>query len=123
MYENERVKEVRKALRLTQEKFGERIGVKKNTISQIESGINGVTDQLRLAVCREFNVNEDWLRTGEGSMFVEPDEDEEISRFMGDILSGQPDFRRRLISVLSRMTPDEWALLEEKIRELSEEGQ
>lgn len=123
MYENERVKEVRKALRLTQEKFGERIGVKKNTISQIESGINGVTDQLRLAVCREFNVNEDWLRTGEGSMFVEPDEDEEISRFMGDILSGQPDFRRRLISVLARMTPDEWALLEEKIRELSEEGQ
>ena len=123
MYENERVKEVRKALRLTQEKFGERIGVKKNTISQIESGINGVTDQLRLAVCREFNVNEDWLRTGEGSMFVEPDKDEEITRFMGDILSGQPDFRRRLISVLSRMTPDEWALLEEKIRELSEEGQ
>lgn len=123
MYENERVKEVRKALRLTQEKFGERIGVKKNTISQIESGINGVTDQLRLAVCREFNVNEDWLRTGEGSMFVEPDEDEEISRFMGDILSGQPDFRRRLISVLTRMTPDEWALLEEKIRELREEGQ
>lgn len=123
MYENERVKEVRKALRLTQEKFGERIGVKKNTISQIESGINGVTDQLRLAVCREFNVNEDWLRTGEGSMFVEPDKDEEITRFMGDILSGHPDFRRRLISVLSRMTPDEWALLEEKIRELSEEGQ
>ena len=123
MYENERVKEVRKALRLSQEKFGERIGVKKNTISQIESGINGVTDQLRLAVCREFNVNEDWLRTGEGSMFVEPDKDEEITRFMGDILSGHPDFRRRLISVLSRMTPDEWALLEEKIRELSEEGQ
>ena len=123
MYENERVKEVRKALRLTQEKFGERIGVKKNTISQIESGINGITDQLRLAVCREFNVNEDWLRTGEGSMFVEPDKDEEITRFMGDILSGHPDFRRRLISVLSRMTPDEWALLEEKIRELSEEGQ
>lgn len=121
MYENERVKEVRKALRLTQEKFGERIGVKKNTISQIESGINGVTDQLRLAVCREFNVNEDWLRTGEGSMFVEPDKDEEITRFMGDILSGHPDFRRRLISVLSRMTPDEWALLEEKIRELAAE--
>ena len=121
MTENERVKEVRKSLGLTQEKFGERVGLKKSAISQIESGVNGVTDQLRLAVFREFNVNEDWLRTGEGSMFVEPDEDEEIARFVGDVLSGQPDFRRRLISVLSRTTPDEWALLEAKIRELAEE--
>ena len=121
MTENERVKELRKSLGLTQEKFGERVGLKKSAISQIESGVNGVTDQLRLAVFREFNVNEDWLSTGEGSMFVEPDEDEEISRFVGDILSGQPDFRRRLISVLSRTTPDEWALLEAKIRELAAE--
>ena len=121
MTENERVKELRKSLGLTQEKFGERVGLKKSAISQIESGVNGVTDQLRLAVFREFNVNEDWLRTGEGSMFVELDEDEEITKFLGDILSDQPDFRRRLISVLSRMTPDEWALLEAKIRELSEE--
>ena len=121
MTENERVKELRKSLGLTQEKFGERVGVKKNTISQIESGVNGVTDQLRLSVCREFNVNEDWLRTGEGSMFSEPDEDEEITKFLGDILTDKPDFRRRLISVLSRMTPDEWALLEAKIRELAEE--
>ena len=121
MTENERVKELRKALGLTQEKFGERVGLKKSAISQIESGVNGVTDQLRLAVFREFNVNDDWLRTGEGSMFVEPDEDEEIARFVGDVLSCQPDFRRRLISVLSRMTPDEWALLEAKIRELAAE--
>lgn len=121
MTENERVKELRKSLGLTQEKFGERVGVKKNTISQIESGVNGVTDQLRLSVCREFNVNEDWLRTGEGSMFSEPDEDEEIAKFLGDILTDKPDFRRRLVSVLARMTPDEWALLEAKIRELAAE--
>ena len=121
MTENERVKEVRKSLGLTQEKFGERVGLKKSAISQIESGVNGVTDQLRLGVFREFNVNEDWLRTGEGSMFSELDEDEEIAKFLGDILSDQPDFRRRLVSVLARMTPDEWALLEAKIRELAEE--
>ena len=121
MTENERVKELRKSLGLTQEKFGERVGLKKSAISQIESGVNGVTDQLRLAVFREFNVNEDWLRTGEGSMFMESNEDEEITKLLGDILTDKPDFRRRLISVLSRMTPDEWALLEAKIRELSEE--
>ena len=121
MTENERVKELRKSLGLTQEKFGERVGLKKSAISQIESRVNGVTDQLRLAVFREFNVNEDWLRTGEGEMFVEPNDDEDITRFMGDVLSDQPDFRRRLISVLSRMTPDEWELLEAKIRELAAE--
>ena len=121
MTENERVKELRKSLGLTQEKFGERVGLKKSAISQIESGVNGVTDQLRLAVFREFNVNEDWLRTGEGSMFVESNEDEEITKFLGDILTDKPDFRRRLVSVLARMTPDEWELLEAKIRELAAE--
>ena len=112
MTENDRIKEARKSLGLTQDKFGERLGVGRSAISNIEAGSRGVTDQLRLSVCREFNVNEDWLRTGE---------DEEIARFVGDVLSGKPDFRRRLISVLSRMTPDELALLEAKIRELAEE--
>ena len=120
MTENDRIKEARKSLGLTQDKFGERLGVGRSAISNIEAGSRGVTDQLRLSVCREFNVNEDWLRTGEGSMFVEPDEDEEIARFVGDVLSDKPDFRRRLISVLSRMTPDEWALLEEKTLEFQE---
>ena len=117
MTENDRIKEARKSLGLTQDKFGERLGVGRSAISNIEAGSRGVTDQLRLSVCREFNVNEDWLRTGEGSMFSELDEYEEITKFLGDILSGQPDFRRRLIFVLSRMTPDEWALLEEKTLE------
>ena len=123
MTENERIKEVRKALNLTQDKFGAKLGVGKTAISKIEKEERGVTDQLRLAVCREFRVSEDWLRTGEGDMFVEPAEDEEIARFMGDILTGEPDFRRRLISVLARMSPEEWKLLEAKIRELSEDGQ
>lgn len=119
MSENERLKEVRKALGLTQDRFGAKLGVGKTAVSKVENGENGVTDQFRLSVCREFHVSEDWLRTGEGSMFLEAAEDEEITRFMGDILSGQPDFRRRLVSVLARLSPDEWALLEAKIKELS----
>lgn len=123
MTENDRIKDVRKSLRLTQEKFGEKIGVKKNTISQIESGVNSVTDQMRLAVCREFRVSEYWLRTGDGDMFVERDDDEDITRFMGDVLSCQPDFRRRLLTVLAHMTPEELAILEAKIKELADDGQ
>lgn len=121
MSENERIKEVRSAIGLTQDRFGAKLGVGKTAVSKVENGERGVTDQLRLAVCREFRVSEDWLRTGEGDMFVEVDEDDEITRFMGDILSGQPDFRRRLVSVLARLSPDEWALLEAKIKELSGE--
>ena len=121
MTENERVREIRKVKGLTMRQFGEKIGVVGSTISDIENGRRSLNRQNLLAICREFRVNEDWLRTGEGEMFVEPDDDEDITRFMGDVLSGQPDFRRRLISVLSRMTPDEWELLEAKIRELAAE--
>ena len=121
MTENERVREIRKVKGLTMRQFGEKIGVAGSTISDIENGRRSLTRQNLLAICREFRVNEDWLRTGEVEMFVEPDEDEEITKFLGDILSDQPDFRRRLVSVLARMTPDEWALLEAKIRELAAE--
>ena len=70
MTENERVKVLRKALDLTMEKFGERLGVTKVAISLIESGKNSVTDQMRRAICREFHVNEEWLKTGAGEMLA-----------------------------------------------------
>lgn len=61
---NERVKELRKFLGLSGEKFGEKLGVKKNAISQIETGRNSLTEQMVKSICREFQVNEDWLRNG-----------------------------------------------------------
>ncbi len=67
---NERVKELRDFLGLTMEKFGERVGVKKSAINKIEKGNNSVTDQMIKSICREFGVSEEWLRTGEGEMFV-----------------------------------------------------
>ena len=65
---NERIKKVRKALDLTQQEFAERIGMKRNSIALIEKGRN-TSDQTVFAICREFNVNEEWLRTGAGEMF------------------------------------------------------
>lgn len=67
---NERIKQLRKALGLTLEKFGERIGVSRSAMGNIENGVRGVTDQMFKSICREFNVNENWLRTGEGEMFA-----------------------------------------------------
>lgn len=69
MTQGERVKEIRKSLGLTLDKFGEKVGVKKQTISRIENGVNNVTDQMVLSICREFNVNYDYIMSGEGEMF------------------------------------------------------
>ena len=66
---NERVREIRKSVKLTMEKFGERLGVGKVAISCIESGKNNVTEQTLKVICREFNISEEWLRTGKGDMY------------------------------------------------------
>lgn len=108
----DRIKSIRKAVHLTQAEFGERIGVKGNTVTGYETGIRSPSDAIILAICREFNVREEWIRTGEGPMFHELSRDEELSAFFGDLLSGAPDFKRRLISALSRLSVDEWEMLE-----------
>lgn len=69
MTQGERVKEIRKSLHLTMEKFGEKLGVTKQTVSRIESEVNNLTEQMAKAICREFNVNYDWLTAEEGEMF------------------------------------------------------
>lgn len=65
---NERIKEVRQYFKLTLEEFGRRIGMTKSGLSKVERGENGTTEQTITSICREFNVNEEWLRTGTGPM-------------------------------------------------------
>lgn len=72
--ENERVRAIRKAKNLTLERFGAAVGVQKSAISKIERGENSVSDQIRLSICRAFDVNENWLRTGKGEMFLHGDD-------------------------------------------------
>ena len=73
---HERIRKLRKSLDLTQEKFAERIGIKRNTIATYESGRNEPVDSVVALICREFHVNEDWLRYGIGEMFSPEPEDE-----------------------------------------------
>jgi len=120
---NDRIKQVRKNLKLTQTAFGERIGVKGNTVTGWETGIRVPTDATVNSICREFDVNEEWLRTGEGEMFNPINRDVEIASFMGEIMRGEDaDFRRRLISVLARLDVSEWELLEKMALKLAEEA-
>lgn len=105
MTQNERVKEVRKTLGLTLEKFGDRLGIKKAAVSKIEKGENSLTDANIKAICREFNVDYMWLTTGEGEMFVETDDDffERIDR----IMAGENETRKNMIKMLLYASDDD----------------
>ena len=112
----ERVKELRKALGLSGEKFGEKIGLKRNSLSQIETGKNNLSEQNILAICREFNVNEEWLRSGTGEMFKDMTLDEEIISFIGDIQwDASNTFKKRFISAIAKLNDEEWKVLEKII--------
>lgn len=118
----DRIKELRKNKKLTQAEFGERIGVKGNTITTYENGSRVPSEAVIKSICRVFNVNEDWLRTGRGDPYIQLSRDEELAQFFGDVMKGEdPDFRRRLLSVMSRLTTDEWALLEQMAWKLVDE--
>ena len=71
MTQGERIKVIRKELGLTLEKFGEKLGVTKTTISRLEKGVNNLTDQMARSICREYNVDYDYLMYGEGDMFTD----------------------------------------------------
>nr|DAT70734.1 MAG TPA: helix-turn-helix domain protein [Caudoviricetes sp.] len=110
---NERIHQLRKALGLTLEEFGTKVGVGKSAISKIERGENNLSEQMFKSICREWNVNEEWLRTGEGEMFVELTRDEQIASFIGSIQANVDDsFKKRFISMLSTLDEPEWELLE-----------
>ena len=112
----QRIKTIRKSNNLTQTEFGKRIGVKGNTVTNYETGLRIPSEAVILAICREFDVSERWLRTGEGVMLVERSADEKLAAFLGDILSrGPEDFRRRCLETLSRLKPEEWYVLEQMI--------
>lgn len=117
----ERIRAVRRALDLTQTEFGRRIGMKQNTIALIEGGRN-TSDQTLKAICREFNMSEDWLRDGRGEMFLPKSRDEELAEFFGNVQGiGPESFKRRFVAMLSRLDEEDWALLERMAERLLSE--
>ena len=118
----ERIKQIRKALGLNQTEFGQRVGVKGNTIGNYEIGLRSPSDAVIFSICREFGVSETWLRTGEGDMFVSLDRRKKIAAFLGDLMREEEDgFKTRFIEMLSGMTPEEWVLMEKMARKLTGE--
>lgn len=118
---NSRIKELRKALGLTQNDFGVRLGLAPNTITNYETGRREPSNQIIIAICREFNVNEEWLRTGEGEMFQDLSQGELAARVVGEALADDNKFIQSVFISLGKLTPTEWKVVEKFITSVEEE--
>lgn len=113
---NARVRQVRKKLDLTMEKFGDRLGVTRTAISNIEAGNRGVTEQMVRSICREFGVNEVWLRTGEGgddNMFTRLDEEDRFSLNLGKLTMTENQIARNMLNAIAEASPEKLKHIEE----------
>lgn len=119
---NERIKELRKALGLTQKELGQAVGLGNTAIANYEAGSQDVPDRTIADICRVYGVSETWLRTGEGPMLAPKDREDEITDFLASVLRDRPDsFRKRLVATLARLDESEWELLANMARKLADE--
>lgn len=115
----ERVKKLRKQVNLTQQAFADRLNLKRNTVGSYEVNVVEPSDRTISDICREFNVNETWLRTGEGEMFNQITRSEKITSFLTEITEDEgDDFKRRFVEMLAELEPEDWKLLERMAEKL-----
>lgn len=106
---NQRIKALRKEIGNTQDEFAKSINLSRNFIAQIEIGTKEPSDRTITDICREFRVNEHWLRTGEGDMFLPRSRSQQLDDFIGEV-KRDPDgtARKDLLEALARMKPEFW---------------
>lgn len=111
---NNRIKAVRKHYRLTQSEFGDRISVKQATVAAWENSVRFPLDSAVALICKEFSIDERWLRTGEGEMIREEDRENALMQWVGSVLADEPEsFRRRYLNLLMNFTPEDWERMEQ----------
>ena len=106
---NERIKALRKELKLTQQEFADQIRIKRNTVATYEMGRSIPSDSAIALICKTFNVNEVWLRSGEGEMFEELPEEDEVAAYVSDLLEDDEnplyDIIKGIMKTYSELTP------------------
>ena len=106
----------------TKTEFAKKIKMSQPYVSQLCSGEKVPSDRTILTICRVFGVSETWIRTGEGEMFAKRTREEELGDFIADVLKDEPDsFRRRIVAILAKLTPSDWAAIEKRGREILDE--
>lgn len=110
---NTRIKEVRLAANLAQAAFGEALGLSQNYIWMIEAGKREPSERTIRDICREYGVNENWLRTGEGEMYVVRTVEDALGDLFDAVTADEPDaFRKRVFLGLANLSPEDWETVE-----------
>lgn len=120
----ERLKQIRKELGLNQQDFAKRINRSQGVFSQYELGVQNIPDRTITDICREFNVNEQWLRTGEGLMFNPPkDTDTELTNAIGELLNTDDEFTKKLILSYLKLSDEQRKVVREFWTQIHSEEQ
>lgn len=118
-----RIKKIRKELDLTQQEFADRIGIARGNVGAYEVGKNAPSDAVISLICREFNINEHWLRDGTGEMFIKQNRNDQMAKLTKQLLNEEDDsFKNRLISVLANLSENQWQVLADIAENLSKEN-
>lgn len=123
---NERIKKILEELGLKKVEFAEHLHISRPYASELCSGAKAPSDRTISDICREFGVREAWLRTGEGEMFVQDTQSEQVAAFLADLTKDDSDtFKKRFVEMLAGLSPADWELLErmaEKLTQKKEES-
>jgi len=118
----ERIKIIRNNLGLTLDEFGEKIGLKKATLSKIENNLSGSTEQTIILICKEYNVNREWLLSGVGEMFNKSDDT--LKSLVENISScADNDIKKRFLKAVAKLTPEQWELVEKLVDDIAQKNE
>ena len=117
---NDRIKDIRKSFGLSQTDFAERLGTTRGVISNLEGEKTTPNEPFIKLICREFSINEEWLRTGNGETRQKLTRNQELAEFFGSIMHDPDDApRKRFISIISKLSADEWQVLDEIAKKMA----
>lgn len=114
----DRIKKVRKDCGLTQKEFAERLGIKQNTVASYEMGRIGVSDSVRISICREFGINEQWLRDGTGEMKIEDCQEERYASNVAKLQRTDDETIIRWANAIAETSPEVLKQVEEFMKKI-----
>lgn len=109
----DRILSIIKATNITKTEFAKRLNVSQAFVSQMCSGVGNPSDRTISDICRIFRVSEQWLRTGEGDMFVPDTQRDKLNRFFQNVLATAPDERSAFVAALDDLPPEFWPIVAE----------
>lgn len=115
---NTRLKKLREHLQMTQKQFAESIGISRPNLTNIETGKVQLADRNIKTICSVYNVNEDWLKNGNGEMFNDLSEDEEFDMLVGRLYADDDPFKKQVIKTMLTLDDEEWKFLEKMFNKI-----